>query len=332
MSCIQARGKTVTVTTNSFVVTRLPVIYTILRHAHIVCLHDTDSRLQSPVNAYPRSELLIKAGMLVDTKPVSVQGRILDAPDLIYGWGRVKPGGGVWIQRNQRLQTPLDIAFWAVINFCPATLPLNRCDNYIKALVASCKILGINTSPITIINGIGHAVEKVLDDVLRQALHKNLEGGLTQCLCEEKVKKANEQYWGNVGSKLNARLGGYDSLTQSRITDKHGHPGPKITKPSVTIPVWSYAILLPSLSSVSGIMSFSFPFPCDKSHTAVKGRSRSSHYAVLADENFGGDLFKLQELAFALRHVFAKAKRRRLAGLLPVGPPFQPGLQSALRR
>jgi len=46
-----------------------------------------------------------------------------------------------------------------------------------------------------------------------------------------------------------------------------------------------------------------------QSHAAIKGTSRSAHYTVLQDEVFGGDLGALQQLAFALCHIYAKATR-----------------------
>ncbi|KAF7295312.1 Argonaute-like protein [Mycena indigotica] len=46
-----------------------------------------------------------------------------------------------------------------------------------------------------------------------------------------------------------------------------------------------------------------------QSHAAIKGTSRSAHYTILLDENFNENLTKLQELSFALCHIYAKATR-----------------------
>ncbi|KAJ2932197.1 hypothetical protein H1R20_g4884, partial [Candolleomyces eurysporus] len=46
-----------------------------------------------------------------------------------------------------------------------------------------------------------------------------------------------------------------------------------------------------------------------QSHSAIQGTSRSSHYIVLKDEVFGGRTKELQELAFSLCHIYAKATR-----------------------
>ncbi|KDR82046.1 hypothetical protein GALMADRAFT_221933 [Galerina marginata CBS 339.88] len=46
-----------------------------------------------------------------------------------------------------------------------------------------------------------------------------------------------------------------------------------------------------------------------QSHAAIQGTSRSSHYVVLHDENFGDRLDKIQDLSFTLCHMYAKATR-----------------------
>ncbi|EDR04649.1 argonaute-like protein [Laccaria bicolor S238N-H82] len=46
-----------------------------------------------------------------------------------------------------------------------------------------------------------------------------------------------------------------------------------------------------------------------QSHAAIQGTSRSSNYIVLQDQNFNNHLPTLQDLAFALTHVYAKATR-----------------------
>ncbi|KAK0448293.1 Piwi domain-containing protein [Desarmillaria tabescens] len=46
-----------------------------------------------------------------------------------------------------------------------------------------------------------------------------------------------------------------------------------------------------------------------QSHAAIKGTSRSSHYIVVKDENFGGNLERLHDLSYMLCHVYSKATR-----------------------
>ncbi|KAJ3737315.1 ribonuclease H-like domain-containing protein [Lentinula guzmanii] len=46
-----------------------------------------------------------------------------------------------------------------------------------------------------------------------------------------------------------------------------------------------------------------------QSHAAIQGTSRSGHYTVIHDEIFDSNINKIQELAFSLCHVYAKATR-----------------------
>jgi len=46
-----------------------------------------------------------------------------------------------------------------------------------------------------------------------------------------------------------------------------------------------------------------------QSHAAIQGTPRSAHYIVLQDDIFNGNMQKIQELAFTLCHVYAKATR-----------------------
>jgi eukaryotic translation initiation factor 2C len=46
-----------------------------------------------------------------------------------------------------------------------------------------------------------------------------------------------------------------------------------------------------------------------QSHAAIQGTCRSSHYIILHDDNYNYQLAKIQELAYTLCHVYAKATR-----------------------
>ncbi|KNZ75349.1 Protein argonaute-3 [Termitomyces sp. J132] len=412
-------------------------------------------RLRQITSGYANSEFLVEAGMVIDTRPISVTGKILETPVLWYGHqNQVTPHEGAWNLRGVKLQSPAGMECWGVVNFC-SSIRAGQVEQYMKSMADGCRILGMNTKPpIDIIQGLGSAVERVrisLDGLLNKALTHGyargkmivivilparapalrtrvkhwgdiITGTRTQCLCEEKVKRANDQYWGNVGLKLNARLGGHNSVTQSAVIDELmkepfmimgadvGHAGPGILKPSVTSLVWSYdrfatqyaaftGLQNPRVETIEGlrdmfkraVISFgmrnnppgrivffrdgvsegefdhvlkvelgamraaiddvwkekevqrpkpkltfivvgkntrdrtgncragfvadegiSHPVTLDfylQSHAAVKGTSRSSHYSVLVDEIFQNDLAKLQQLAFALCHVYAKATR-----------------------
>ncbi|TFK29779.1 Piwi-domain-containing protein [Coprinopsis marcescibilis] len=59
----------------------------------------------------------------------------------------------------------------------------------------------------------------------------------------------------------------------------------------------------------SGITQPHIPNFYLQSHAAIQGTSRSSHYIVLKNEVFNNDITPLQELSFALCHIYAKATR-----------------------
>ncbi|KAG6832694.1 hypothetical protein H0H92_012266 [Tricholoma furcatifolium] len=240
--------------------------------------------VESPVQGYPNSEYLVEAGVVIEKKPISVKGKILDTPVLHYGEGRsVRPRDGAWNLRGVKLQSPLALETWGVINFCPISLSPGQVEHYMKYLSDGCRALE-TSMPVAIISGNGNAVERALDEVLAKALA--LKNGRdrqrliviailparaptirTQVkhwgdVKHDKIKRANDQYWGNVGLKyayppawsvrINARLGGYNSLTESTAIDALrkepfmimgadvGHPAPGIMKPSMTSLVWSY--------------------------------------------------------------------------------------------
>jgi len=46
-----------------------------------------------------------------------------------------------------------------------------------------------------------------------------------------------------------------------------------------------------------------------QSHAAIQGTPRSAHYIIIHDDIFNGNMQKIQELAFTLCHVYAKATR-----------------------
>ncbi|KAJ3905321.1 Piwi domain-containing protein [Lentinula edodes] len=289
-----------------------------------------------------------------------------------------------------------------------------------------------NPKPLIIV-----ILPKMAQELWRKVKHWSdvRTGILTQCLQDEKIKNANLQYWGNVAVKLNARLGGYNSLVnspamsslQKKMTIVMGadvsHPGPGVQKPSVaslvashdayasrymaftrvqnprqefiqdlqemvTDSIKNFAQLnaLPErivffrdgvsegeFESISGseisairegvrvvmrekgvnrempkltyiivgkrhhitfypesgteandgrgnciagfvnnIDDFSNPATDDfylQSHGAIQGTSRSAHYTIMVDEVYGGNLQEIQDIAFTLCHVYAKATR-----------------------
>ncbi|RDB21168.1 Protein argonaute [Hypsizygus marmoreus] len=62
-----------------------------------------DGAMESPVKGYKNSEFILEAGMTIETRPITIKGRILDTPSLRYGGDReVKPRDGSWNVKGQQ--------------------------------------------------------------------------------------------------------------------------------------------------------------------------------------------------------------------------------------
>ncbi|KAJ7470301.1 Piwi domain-containing protein [Mycena latifolia] len=432
-------------------------------------------QLRSPVQEYPNSEFMMDAGMRVDPNAITVQGRLLKVPSLVYGpdgrggGGRgniprlVEPRDGAWNVLGSRFYTPQSMLKWGVANFDRQRITPALVNNVIKGLVDCCTQLAVaQPGSVQTASGHGSGVKQTLVQICRElggpkevdmivcllpskadelrTLVKytcDIELGVrSQCLREQKIQKANNQYHNNVALKLNARLGGSNALVDSpalkEVTSKPfmimgmdvAHPAPGSNRPSVVSLVWSHdmhataycastrvqeprtelvselkelvkeAVMMwgnkhkrppvniyfyrdgvsegeyaqvqaveiaaineafdevwiamkvpgpkPKLMVVAvgkrhhvsffpptahdpvgdktgncraglvvdkGLASPQFPDFYLQSHAAIKGTSRSGHYVVLHDDIFGGNISKIQELSFALCHIYAKATR-----------------------
>jgi len=421
---------------------------------------DRFRKITQSVEAYHRSEFVAESGMQIDTQPLQVNARRLNVPRVIYGVGEtanVRDGG--WNLVGKKLSSPKMFTSWAVINFVADKLTVDQMRNKLRDLGICCQQLGMGSPvpPLTVdLHGNPHMPEdsltKLFNSVQSRANPDTFilivilpnsagpirnavkhwgdvrYGVMTQCLRYEKFMAANNQYWNNVALKINARLGGCNSSSESDVLTvlkrepymvvgaDVGHPGPGVAKPSVTGLVFSYdagatkyaalteiqqprveiieslqkmmEIALKRFKDVAGVLpkrviffrdgvsegeyntvatselaaiqdaiktlsgdnqilvtfivvgkrhhSVFFPRNNEgdrkgnchpglvvdnevtgpmrndfylQSHAAIQGTPRSAHYIVLHDKIFGGDMQKIQELAFTLCHVYAKATR-----------------------
>ncbi|KAJ6606523.1 argonaute-like protein [Mycena vulgaris] len=427
---------------------------------------NTGASQRSPILEYENSEFMIEAGMRVDPNPITVPGRLLKVPSLLYNQSRrVEPRDGAWNVLGSRLYAPKKLLRWGVANFDPHRISPQTLQNTIRGILDCCSNLGMDVAPPqpeAVRTGNGHNVKPTIAHICRVLGDPNeidlivvllpskaddirtlvkftcdIEFGVrSQCLREQKLQRANSQYFNNVVLKINARLGGANALVDSpalkEIASKPfiimgadvAHPGPGTNRPSVVSLVWSHdmhgaaycattrvqaprvelifdlkdlvkialemfgskhkvtpasvyfyrdgvsegefvkvqeseitAITAafdevwherglkspkPKLTFVvvgkrhhvsffpptandsvgdktgncraglvvdKGLANPQFPDFYLQSHAAIKGTSRSGHYIVLQDENFGGNIAKIQELSFALCHIYAKATR-----------------------
>lgn len=239
----------------------------------------------SPISHYQQSQYIRAAGMQIGRHLESVTGRLLPAPQLQYGGatreGRPSveiPRGGAWNMVGKKLSDPQTLDNWAVVNFASDRINDKVAERFVGDIKQSCRDLGMSVrSPAGPFNGTGHNVEAMLDarlpslnpnkpTVILVLLPQNAKairqrvkhwgdvfrGVLTQCVREEKVLKANNQYFNNVGIKLNARLGGVSARATSDIMnwmkDKPfmvvgadvSHPAPGQMRPSMVSLVYSH--------------------------------------------------------------------------------------------
>ncbi|KAJ7702329.1 Piwi domain-containing protein [Mycena rosella] len=271
--------------------------------------------LRSPVLEYAQSEFMQEAGMYVDPNAVTVPGRLLKVPALLYNQKRVDPRDGAWNVLGSRFYTPKKMLRWGVANFDTRNITQQTVNRTIQGLLDCCDKLGmclflvqdlylltclqgwvgdpssqsILAYPFTEIlpppvpavrtgTGTPQSVKETIaqicrelggadavdiiivllaakaDDVRTFVKHFcDIELGVrSQCLREPKLQKANNQYFNNVALKLNARLGGANSLVESPVLKAVAskpfmimgadvaHPGPGSNRPSVVSLVWSH--------------------------------------------------------------------------------------------
>lgn len=422
---------------------------------------DRFKKISQSVDAYHRSEFVAESGMQIDTQPLQVAAKRLNVPRVIYSVGdsaNVRDGG--WNVLGKKLKAPKMFNSWAVIDFVADKLSLHQIKDRVSALSSCCQQLGMGPSvpPLTIERGNPNSPEESLLKLLMNVKDRAKPeafilivilpnsagpirnavkhwgdvryGVMTQCLRLEKFLAANNQYWNNVALKINARLGGCNSSSESGILKDIqrepfmivgadvGHPGPGVAKPSVTGVVFSHdpgatkyaalteiqqprveiiealqrmmeqalerfielnkippkrliffrdgvsegeysTVATAELAAIQAaiqtiikgrdykiLVSFivvgkrhhSVFFPLNnqgdkkgnchpglvvdnevtgpmkndfylQSHAAIQGTPRSAHYTILHDDIFSGNMQKIQELAFTLCHVYAKATR-----------------------
>ncbi|KAL1746106.1 Piwi domain-containing protein [Schizophyllum fasciatum] len=244
-----------------------------------------NTNVASPVQHYQQSSYIKAAGMVVGEKLESVQGRMLPPPTLFYDQPTLYaakpqkrpsevPRGGAWNMVGKKLAKLRDLRNWAVVNFAPDKISDRDAKRFVERLIVGCQNLDVEPPASRPLNGNGLAVEACLDEAYNRLdpskaplllifLPQNAKGirqrvkhygdvvrdAITQCVREGKVRSANDQYFNNVGIKINARLGGISTevrshvmdLVQSKTTMIVGdHPGPGQMRPSMISLVYSH--------------------------------------------------------------------------------------------
>ncbi|XP_057981140.1 protein argonaute 4B-like, partial [Malania oleifera] len=191
-------------------------------------------------NNYEADPMLRSSGISISSQLTEIEGRVLPAPRLKLGNGEdFAPRNGRWNFNNKKLVEPTKIERWAVVNFSA------RCDlnNLCRDLVKCGSMKGISISPpyevfeehpssrrmpaparvdkmLEIIKAkLPGAPQLILcllperknSDIYGPWKRRNLSdlGVVTQCIAPTRV---NDQYLTNVLLKINAKLGGMNSL------------------------------------------------------------------------------------------------------------------------
>ncbi|QRV87399.1 argonaute-like protein [Ceratobasidium sp. AG-Ba] len=193
-------------------------------------------------------EYLRQFGITISTEPERCLARVLPTPALNYGAGskrkHIKPANGSWNLVDQKFFKPATVTGWAVVVYDTRTVREPDVLNIVRNFKAQADLLGIKglspNPPISYpppksldvhnhLHAAGNAVYKATKRVptliviimpdnssdLYQAVKYfgDVKRGVpTQCLNAFKAKKGNPQYFANVWLKVNAKLGGVNSV------------------------------------------------------------------------------------------------------------------------
>ncbi|KAK9282596.1 hypothetical protein L1049_010813 [Liquidambar formosana] len=191
-------------------------------------------------NNYDDDPILRSSGISISPQLTQVEGRVLSAPRLKAGNGEdFFPRNGRWNFNNKKLVEPTRIENWAVVNFSARCDIRNLCRDLIKcgqmkgifinqpsAVVEESPQYRRAPAPVRVekmfeslqskLNDPPRFILCILPEKKNSAIYgpwkkKNLSdhGIVTQCIAPTRV---NDQYLTNVLLKINAKLGGMNSL------------------------------------------------------------------------------------------------------------------------
>ncbi|EJD05760.1 Piwi-domain-containing protein [Fomitiporia mediterranea MF3/22] len=222
-----------------------------------------------------------QAGLRVSPQPMSISGRLLNPPVMMYGGGsKLSPNSGSWNMVGRRLTEPKDVENWGVMSF--ARIELAAIQTFVTALANAMSAVGmrlrdfyppirkdsvykageaLNEFRMAAVKATGKPPTLLLIILPENAapLKKTVKqfgdimhGVVTQCVRVDKLMRANNQYHNNLVLKINAKLGGVNSIVDSlsfrQLSDGRTmvvgldvtHPGPGVLRPSVAALVSSY--------------------------------------------------------------------------------------------
>jgi eukaryotic translation initiation factor 2C len=215
-------------------------------------------------------------GLNVSPQMASVQARQLPPPNLAYKSGPFRPDTGSWNMRGKAFFDASKLTSWAVISCCdPRRNPAADMEKFFRAVMAQMGQLGMNPPknlPPIIVKPRNQSVRSAFDEAVRAATSafrvkpqvvwmvnpttdaraygdlkraSDTEVGIvSQCMLAKHIPKCNPQYIANILMKVNAKLGGKNTVIAENMP-KFGkgtivfgadvtHPSPfDRTRPSV---------------------------------------------------------------------------------------------------
>ncbi|GBE81691.1 Protein argonaute [Sparassis crispa] len=240
---------------------------------------------------YKVSLSMQEAGMEISTSPIQVNGRLLESPPIEYGRNEtvtINKKTGSWNIVRKQFFAPEAIRCWAVA--CFENVPPHVVETFVSKLYANLTKLGthVHLSSPPIEYGNPAEVKKTLERAGELALQNSnvqpkkvdfilvilpqnaaevraqvkywgdvFRGVSTQCVRVGKFETAGDQYCNNVALKINAKIGGINSVFVSPDAKQFlastmvvgadvSHPGPGIfNRPSIASLV---ASMTPSMS------------------------------------------------------------------------------------
>lgn len=192
-------------------------------------------------NNYNKDETIAGYGIQVSNQLASVTGRVLPARCIEYGGNKkVQPAKGQWDNRNAKAYAPCQIMDWAfLVNEQDKFCSQRDVEDLGEKLIKGAKLNGINLKrPPSMIKYIKNVRE--LEQAFKIIQDKNLkfcfiilgrdgtpiynrakqlgdieQGVYTQCMKSANLRKANEQFIGNLMMKINAKHGGINNIVKN---------------------------------------------------------------------------------------------------------------------
>ena len=196
---------------------------------------------QTVRNARYHEDSVVKGfGIRVDTKMVEIPSHVLDPPKLKYsGTASVVPesGKGAWEMRGKKFYHGITVHNWAVV-VCDYRCGIEDTRKFVTGLVQQSGVMGMQMAPRPTITQLGkQSVDQVFRQLLAGAQKPELIVGIiaksdnnynqikrlgdtvagmniaTQCVLSLTVqRKCNTATLANICLKINARLGGYNTI------------------------------------------------------------------------------------------------------------------------